>query len=173
MEPYLDPAEMHEYEIQASIPYTGYLFSIQSGLIGYVIWLCPQVKNRPLLAMSWLGKYVHEAHLENRLDGGIILMGFDDNISSALKGWMGMNKICFQPLPFPYLHMLHWFLLLWCLTFPLTLVDDYGWFTLAVGPIPAVMLFALEEVSEEIEATVHRVSSSVLSEPPMCIGPVW
>ena len=44
------------------------------------------------------GKYVHEAHLEGKLDGGIVLMGFDDNISKCLQGWMGMNKICFQPL---------------------------------------------------------------------------
>ena len=39
------------------------------------------------------GKYVHEAHLEGKLDGGIVLMGFDDNISKCLKRWMGLNKI--------------------------------------------------------------------------------
>ena len=93
MEPYLDAAEMDEYVHQAT------LIQASGTLTHSHIELFVQVKNRPLLAMSWLGKYVHEAHVEDRLDGGIILMGFDDNISSALKGWMGMNKICFQPTP--------------------------------------------------------------------------
>eukprot|EP00656_Telonema_subtile_P058384 TRINITY_DN9875_c0_g1_i2.p1 TRINITY_DN9875_c0_g1~~TRINITY_DN9875_c0_g1_i2.p1 ORF type:complete len:326 (-),score=73.03 TRINITY_DN9875_c0_g1_i2:258-1235(-) len=110
-----------------------------------------QVKNRPLLVMSWLGRYVHEAHLDHKLEGGIIMMGFDDNISTCLNGWMGMNKICFQPMPFPYLQFLHLLLLAWCVSFPMTLVKDYGWFTVLVTPLFACALYAIEEVSEEIE----------------------
>jgi len=110
-----------------------------------------QVKNRPLLVMSWIGKYVHEAHLEGKLDGGIVLMGFDDNISKCLQGWMGMNKICFQPLPFPYLHLVHWLVLLWCLSLPLALLRPLGWGSSVISPLIATALYAIEEVAEEIE----------------------
>eukprot|EP00656_Telonema_subtile_P056971 TRINITY_DN9261_c0_g1_i7.p1 TRINITY_DN9261_c0_g1~~TRINITY_DN9261_c0_g1_i7.p1 ORF type:complete len:339 (+),score=53.54 TRINITY_DN9261_c0_g1_i7:275-1291(+) len=125
VKPYLTEMEMEEYEAQ--------------------------VKNRPLLVMSWLGKYVHEANIVYKLDGGQVLMGFDDNLSSSLNGWMGMNKVCYQPYPFPYLHMLHWAVLLWCISMPLMLVKDYGWWTVIIAPVISMALYAIEATSEEIE----------------------
>jgi len=110
-----------------------------------------QVKNRPLLVMSWIGKYVHEANIEGKMEGGQVMMGFDDNISKALQGWMGMNKICYQPLPFPYLHMLHWMIMAWCLSLPLCLISNFGWATCFISPVISCALYAIEEVSEEIE----------------------
>lgn len=110
-----------------------------------------QVKNRPLLVMSWLGKYISEAEYEKKLQGGEVMMAFDNNISLALRGWMGMNKVCFQPLPFPYLHMLHWAILLWSISLPCRLVGPYGWCTCIVSPIIVLALYAIEETSQEIE----------------------
>lgn len=34
-----------------------------------------QVKNRPLLVMSWLGKYISEAEYEKKLQGGEVSEG--------------------------------------------------------------------------------------------------
>ena len=69
-------------------------------------------------------------------------MSFDANVSALLTGWMGMNKarymsmqqhgsfgdcvsvqVCYQPVSFPYVHTLQWFLMLWLATLPLVLVD--------------------------------------------------
>lgn len=109
------------------------------------------VKNRPLLVMSWIGKYVHEANLESKLEGGQIMMGFDDNISKCLQGWMGMNKISYQPMPFPYLHTLHWFILAWCISLPMALVAPLDWLAVPAATFIALAIYAIEEVSEEIE----------------------
>eukprot|EP00658_Telonema_sp_P-2_P049426 TRINITY_DN3759_c0_g1_i18.p1 TRINITY_DN3759_c0_g1~~TRINITY_DN3759_c0_g1_i18.p1 ORF type:complete len:391 (+),score=71.93 TRINITY_DN3759_c0_g1_i18:115-1287(+) len=109
------------------------------------------VKNRPLLVMAWIGKVINQAHVANKLEGGIILMGFDTDISHMLTGWMGMNKVCYQPMPFMHIHMLHVLLLGWCCSYPFTLVDAYGWWTIPCASGICCILFSLEEVAEEIE----------------------
>eukprot|EP00658_Telonema_sp_P-2_P015190 TRINITY_DN15833_c0_g1_i7.p1 TRINITY_DN15833_c0_g1~~TRINITY_DN15833_c0_g1_i7.p1 ORF type:complete len:393 (+),score=66.01 TRINITY_DN15833_c0_g1_i7:174-1352(+) len=112
------------------------------------------VKNRPLLVMCWLGKYIHEAHLAGKLEGGTIMMAFDTDISLLLEGWMGMQKVCYQPMPYPHIHMCHWFVLLWCASLPMYLVQDvlgYGWWTVMISPVIAVALYAIEEVAQEME----------------------
>eukprot|EP00658_Telonema_sp_P-2_P006561 TRINITY_DN12483_c0_g2_i3.p1 TRINITY_DN12483_c0_g2~~TRINITY_DN12483_c0_g2_i3.p1 ORF type:complete len:347 (-),score=64.81 TRINITY_DN12483_c0_g2_i3:270-1310(-) len=111
------------------------------------------VKNRPLLVMSWIGKYVHQAYIDRHIRDptGQIVMSFDGNVSALLEGWMGMNKVCYQPVPFPYIHTLHWFLMLWLVTLPLVLVKSSGWWVVLILPLVAGALMAIEEVSEEIE----------------------
>eukprot|EP00656_Telonema_subtile_P027900 TRINITY_DN3009_c0_g1_i1.p1 TRINITY_DN3009_c0_g1~~TRINITY_DN3009_c0_g1_i1.p1 ORF type:complete len:336 (-),score=100.17 TRINITY_DN3009_c0_g1_i1:134-1141(-) len=111
------------------------------------------VKNRPLLVMSWIGKFVHQAYIDKHIKDqtGQILMSFDSNVSALLTGWMGMNKVCYQPVPFPYVHTLHWFIMIWLLTLPLVLVQTSGYWVIMILPLVSAALMAIEEVSEEIE----------------------
>jgi len=111
------------------------------------------VKNRPLLVMSWIGKFVHQAYIDKYIQDptGQVLMSFDANVSALLTGWMGMNKVCYQPVPFPYVHTLHWFLMVWLSTLPLVLVDKLGLYIIPVMGLVSGALMAIEEVSEEIE----------------------
>lgn len=111
------------------------------------------VKNRPLLVMSWIGKFVHQAYIDKHIQDptGQVLMSFDANVSALLTGWMGMNKVCYQPVPFPYVHTLHWFLMVWLATLPLVLVDKLGLYIVPVMGLVSGALMAIEEVSEEIE----------------------
>jgi len=111
------------------------------------------VKNRPLLVMSWIGKFVHQAYIDKLIKdpSGQILMSFDSNVSALLRGWMGMNKVCYQPVPFPYVHTLHWFIMVWLITLPFVLVAKAKYWTILILALVAVALMAIEEVSEEIE----------------------
>merc|ERR1719486_828139 len=48
-----------------------------------------------------------------------------------------MNKICFTPTPFPYIHSLHWIIMIFCCTVAL--------------PLLAMAFMSIEEVAQEIE----------------------
>eukprot|EP00656_Telonema_subtile_P011320 TRINITY_DN15580_c0_g1_i1.p1 TRINITY_DN15580_c0_g1~~TRINITY_DN15580_c0_g1_i1.p1 ORF type:complete len:405 (-),score=74.70 TRINITY_DN15580_c0_g1_i1:91-1305(-) len=109
--------------------------------------------NRPLLVMSWIGKWVHQAYLDGYLPQKQMLMSFDRNVSQLLDGWMGMNKISYQPIPFPYIQTLHWFLFIWMLIANFSLLksfnDDLTY--ILVMTFSATALYALEEMAAEIE----------------------
>ena len=87
---------------------------------------------------------------------GQVLMSFDANVSALLTGWMGMNKVihssanvstdsevqvCYQPVPFPYVHTLHWFLMVWLATLPLVLVDKVS--VAACSDVVTILCFSL------------------------------
>merc|ERR1712166_269296 len=110
------------------------------------------IKNRPLLIMSWIGKFVHEAHIDGFLPQRQMLMSFDKNVSQLLEGWMGMNTITYQPIPFPYVQTLHWFLFIWIMMADFTFMDKFKPVVFVVViTFAATAMYSLEEMAAEIE----------------------
>merc|ERR1711934_972280 len=80
-------------------------------------------------------------------------MSFDRNVSTLLSGWMGMRKVSYQPIPFPYIQALHWFLFIWMIIADLTLLKTFTHPAayVIVMTLAAIGLYALEEMAAEIE----------------------
>jgi len=110
-------------------------------------------KDRPVLVMSWIGKWVHQGYLDGYLPQKQMLMSFDRNVSDLLRGWMGMHKVSYQPIPFPYIQTLHWFLFIWMILANFTLQESFGddvSFVIVMA-FSATALYSLEEMAAEIE----------------------
>jgi len=108
--------------------------------------------NRPVRVIGWLGSSIVKANRSGRMGGGDTTFAALDNETGRLfDTWMGMNKICFTPTPFPYIHCLHWFVCIYLMTLPAPLVPMIGWWSVAASSMLACAMYAIEEVAMEIE----------------------
>jgi len=109
-------------------------------------------KSRPVRVIGWLGGLIVKAHRSGRMGGGdSTFAALDDETARLFNEWMGMNKICFTPTPFPYIHCLHWFVCLYLSTLPVALVTIIGWWSIVANAMLACAMYAVEEVAMEIE----------------------
>jgi putative membrane protein len=109
-------------------------------------------KNKPYRVINWIGQNILAASKAGKLEGGPpTYAGFDNACGNLILTWMGMNKICFTPTPFPYIHMLNWFLMIWLATLSFPLVTKIGYWVIIAMPLLSMGMYAIEEVAEEIE----------------------
>jgi len=133
-------------------------------------WLTPEEldllvnhtkKNRPYRVINWIGHAIltaSKAKKGQNGDGASFVEGgpptyasFDNHCGALILTWMGMNKICFTPTPFPYIHMLNWFLMIFLGTVPFPLAPKIGYWMIIALPMLSMAMYAIEEVAQEIE----------------------
>jgi len=104
----------------------------------------------PLIVARWLTDQFHEENLAGRLSDTKLRL-FDPNLTGLIDCWGGAERILKTPVPFAYAHHIKGFLLLFCLTSPLALLDSMGWFTPVGVFVIAYGLFGIDEIGVEIE----------------------
>jgi len=124
-------------------------------------WLTPEetdsvlietARNKPLRVIGWIGREISAASRAGKMEGGPpTFASFDNECTRLVDSWMGMNKICFTPTPFPYIHALHWFVFIWLFTLPVALVSTIRWWCPIALAMISCAMYAIEEVAEEIE----------------------
>eukprot|EP00998_Keelungia_sp_KM082_P008281 NODE_446_length_1933_cov_47.045958_g439_i0.p1 GENE.NODE_446_length_1933_cov_47.045958_g439_i0~~NODE_446_length_1933_cov_47.045958_g439_i0.p1 ORF type:complete len:507 (-),score=36.98 NODE_446_length_1933_cov_47.045958_g439_i0:328-1848(-) len=104
----------------------------------------------PFVIITWLTDVIAQLTLKYELDGHARtqLLTYVDGLQTT---WMGMSKLTFTPIPFPYTHLSKMYVLIWLFTVPIGLLRLCGWFTPVVTFFMALGLFGLIQSGLEIE----------------------
>ena len=104
----------------------------------------------PLLVARWLSDgYTAEARAGRLSEHRLQVL--DGAISDLIDFFGGCERIMKTPVPFAYAHHIKGFLTLFCLTVPLALLAQMGWYTAPASAIVAYALFGIDEIGVEIE----------------------
>jgi putative membrane protein len=104
----------------------------------------------PLIVARWISDQLYGEYKAGRLTD-IQLHMFDLNLTAQMEMWGGAERILKTPVPFAYAHHIKGFLMLFCLTSPLALMESMGWYMPAGVTIIAYALFGIDEIGVEIE----------------------
>jgi ion channel-forming bestrophin family protein len=104
----------------------------------------------PILVARWLSDgFVAEARAGRLSEQRLQVL--DGAISDVLDSFGGCERIVRTPVPFAYAHHIKGFLTLFCITVPLALLPQMGWFTGPASAIVAYAMFGIDEIGVEIE----------------------
>jgi putative membrane protein len=104
----------------------------------------------PILVARWLSDvYVAEARAGRLSEQRLQVL--DLAISDILDFFGGAERIMKTPVPFAYAHHIKGFLTLFCLTVPMALLAQMGWYTAPASAIVAYAMFGIDEIGVEIE----------------------
>eukprot|EP00756_Hemistasia_phaeocysticola_P054654 Hpha_TRINITY_DN30568_c0_g1::TRINITY_DN30568_c0_g1_i1::g.193572::m.193572/K08994/yneE; putative membrane protein len=91
----------------------------------------------------------------SRADGYITssrqMMEMDRQIHDITAAWLSCRKIKDTPMPFPYVQMLNFFLIVFVYTLPFAIAHTFSWGTPAIGAVAALALFGINAIGVEIE----------------------
>jgi putative membrane protein len=104
----------------------------------------------PLLVARWLSDQLAAEAKAGRLPEERLRM-IDGGISDLIDHWGGAERILKTPVPFAYAHHIKGFLMIFCLTAPLALLETMGWYTPIGAAIIAYGLYGIDEIGIEIE----------------------
>jgi len=104
----------------------------------------------PLLVARWLSDQLAAEARAGRLPEERLRM-IDGGVSDLIDQWGGAERILKTPVPFAYAHHIKGFLMIFCLTAPLALLETMGWFTPLGAAIIAYGLYGIDEIGIEIE----------------------
>ena len=104
----------------------------------------------PLIVARWLTDQFQAENDAGRVSDTKLRL-FDPNLTELIALWGGAERILKTPIPFAYAHHIKGFLLVFCLTSPLALLDSMGVFTPLGVAIIAYGLFGIDEIGIEIE----------------------
>src|SRR5262249_8903627 len=104
----------------------------------------------PILVARWLSDgFVAEARAGRLSEQRLQVL--DGAISDMLDLFGGCERIVRTPVPFAYAHHIKGFLTLFCVTVPMALLPQMGWFTAVASAIVAYAMFGIDEIGVEIE----------------------
>jgi ion channel-forming bestrophin family protein len=109
-----------------------------------------EVKNMPLKISLWIGDYLKQQQVNNRLSMDEFL-GMNGLLNSLVEALVGCERIKRTPMPLAYAIYLKRLLLIYCVVLPFQLVQNLDWWT---GPIVALISFiliAIEEIANQIQ----------------------
>jgi ion channel-forming bestrophin family protein len=109
-----------------------------------------EVKNAPLKIAFWIGEYLKQQQLQNRLSMDEFLP-MNTLLDSMVEALMGCERILKTPMPLAYAIYLKRLLLIYCLVLPLQLVHDLSWWTALIVGLISFILFGIEEIGDQIE----------------------
>jgi ion channel-forming bestrophin family protein len=101
-----------------------------------------------------VGRQITRLLAEARRRGAIsdyLLASIDHNVQLLIDYLGACERIHNTPLPFAYVVHLRRALILYCLTLPFALLEDFGWLTIPVTLVISYVLFGIEEIGVEIE----------------------
>ena len=104
----------------------------------------------PLTICRRIGQLLDQAH--RRGEVGEVTRGLiDQNLQQLVDHIGGCERILRTPLPFAYVVHLRRALILYCFTFPVVIVKDFGWASVPAALLVAYVFFGIEEIGVEIE----------------------
>lgn len=104
----------------------------------------------PVLVARWLSDgFVAEARAGRLSEQRLQVL--DNAISDIVDFFGGCERIMKTPVPFAYAHHIKGFLTLFCMTVPLAMLAEMGWYTAPASAIVAYALFGIDEIGVEIE----------------------
>lgn len=109
-----------------------------------------KVSAPPLLVARWISDVLQEEALAGRLNDRL-LVALDNNVKDINDYWGDAERILKTPVPFAYAHHIKGFLMVFCLTVPVSLIGSMGWFTPLGAMIVAYGLLGIDEIGVEIE----------------------
>ena len=104
----------------------------------------------PLLVARWISDVLQQEALAGRLNDRL-LVALDNNVKDINDYWGDAERILKTPVPFAYAHHIKGFLMVFCLTVPVSLIGSMGWFTPLGAMIVAYGLLGIDEIGVEIE----------------------
>ena len=76
---------------------------------------------------------------------------FSEELRSLTAAATACERIKSSPMPLGYVAALRFFLVLWCMTLPLTMIGSYGWLATPAVAAVSFLFLNLEQVAIEIE----------------------
>lgn len=104
----------------------------------------------PLLVARWLSDQLAAEAKAGRLPEERLRM-IDRGVTDIIAQWGGAERILKTPVPFAYAHHIKGFLMIFCLTSPVALLETMGWYTPIGAAIIAYGLYGIDEIGIEIE----------------------
>ena len=104
----------------------------------------------PLLVARWISDVLQAEAMAGRLNDRL-LVSLDNNICEMNDRWGDAERILKTPVPFAYAHHIKGFLMVFCLTVPVSLIGSMGCFTPLGAMIVAYGLLGIDEIGVEIE----------------------
>lgn len=108
------------------------------------------MNNPPLEVAFWISDYLQYEYERNCLNS-YQLTALQTLINELVDCLGGCERILRTPIPLAYAIHLKQLLLLYCLSLPLQMVANFGWFTGLIVIIISFTLLGIEEIGVEIE----------------------
>jgi ion channel-forming bestrophin family protein len=109
-----------------------------------------EVKNPPLKIALWIGDYLQQQQIHNRLSMDQLL-AMNTSLDGMVEALMGCERILTTPIPLAYAIYLKRVLLIYCFVLPLQLVHDLHWWTGLIVALISFILLGIEEIGNQIE----------------------
>lgn len=108
------------------------------------------MNNPPLEIAFWIEDYLQSQYQRNCINT-YQLHSLKDLLSHLVDYLGGCERILKTPIPLAYAIHLKQLLLIYCLSLPFQLVDDFGWYTGLIVALIGFTLLGIEEIGIEIE----------------------
>ncbi|MBW4449349.1 MAG: hypothetical protein KME38_21535 [Spirirestis rafaelensis WJT71-NPBG6] len=109
-----------------------------------------EAKNPALKITFWIGDYLKQQQLHNRLNIHELL-AMNTSLDSMVEAFMGCDRILKTPIPIAYSIYLKRLLLIYCFLLPMKLVHDLTWWIAPIVALICFILFGIEEIGNQIE----------------------
>lgn len=114
-----------------------------------------EVKNPPLKIAVWIGDYLQQQQINQRLSMDEML-AMNTSLDSMVEAFMGCERILTTPIPLAYAIYLKRLLLIYCFALPLKLVHDLHLWTGLIVALISFILLGIEEIGNQIEPFWQR-----------------
>lgn len=108
------------------------------------------MNNPPLQVAFWIGDYLQEQY-ELKCINSYQLSALHKLLDSMVDSLGACERILKTPMPLAYSIHLKQLLLIYCLSLPFQMVNDFLWFTGSIVALISFTLFGIEEIGSEIE----------------------
>jgi ion channel-forming bestrophin family protein len=108
------------------------------------------VRNIPLKIAFWLGEYLKQQQVENRLSM-YEFVSMNNLLNNIVEALIGCERILKTPMPTAYAIYLKRLILIYCLILPLHLVLNLHWWTPLIVALISFSLLGIEEIGNQLE----------------------
>lgn len=115
-----------------------------------------QNTNHPSLEIAlWIGEYLQKSYHRN-LVNVYQLNSLHKLVDELVNILGGCERILKTPAPLAYSIFLKQLLIIYCLVFPIGLVNSLNWWTAPITTLMSLILFGIEEIGSELENPFGR-----------------
>ena len=105
---------------------------------------------KPLLVLAWV-----RMTLERGVNEGLLrpqqLTSFSSGMTELVRALGGVAKVDTMVLPFPYVQLLRWSLLIFCFTLPFVMATELQWWNIPLCMVTTCAFYGLDEIGCELE----------------------
>ena len=109
-----------------------------------------QAKNPPLTILLWIAQYLQNQHQQQSLAMDQ-LSAMNSSLEQMTEALTGCERILNTPIPLAYAIHLHQLLLMYCLSLPFQMVEEFTLWTAFLTMLISFILLGVEEIGQQIE----------------------